>query len=107
MRVQTKFIQPSIDILNLRIDEPITAITDVLLAVICLYAFVGIGKHHPAGRMRNYLRFYFLILGMGALTGGLLGHAFLYRLAEGWKLVSLSTRRNRLATLIESLVNAL
>ena len=86
--MQTKFVQPSIEILNVRIDEPVTTITDLLLVSICIYAFIGIRKSCKSGLYSRYFRSYFLILGLGALTGGLLGHAFQYRLSEQWKLVS-------------------
>ena len=81
-------IQPSIEIWNLQVDEPITTLTDLLLATVSFYAFIRIGRQGERGRFRGYIRFYFLCLGLGALTGGLLGHAFLYRIAPGWKLIS-------------------
>ena len=82
------FIQPSIEIGNLQVDEPITTLTDLLLAMVSFYAFYRLGQQERGGRFARYLRFYFLCLGLGALTGGLLGHAFLYRIAPGWKLIS-------------------
>ncbi len=88
LSVFEKFIQPSIEILNIRIDEPITTATDLLLAAICFYAFLQIRKQDYTGRGKRYFKYYFLILGLGAMTGGLFGHAFQYRLTEGWKLVS-------------------
>jgi hypothetical protein len=88
LRVPVKFIQPSIEVLNIRIDEPITLITDLLLAAICFYAFFQIRRLDCSGSGKRYFKYYFLILGLGAMTGGLLGHAFLYRIAEEWKLVS-------------------
>ena len=88
MSVYSKFIQPSIEILNLRIDEPITTITDILLGIICIYAFFRMGRLKVAGNGFTYFRRYFLVLGLGAITGGLLGHAFQYCLANSWKLVS-------------------
>jgi hypothetical protein len=81
-------IQPSIEIWNLQVDEPITTLTDLLLATVSFYAFVRIGRHGERSRIQWYFRYYFLTLGLGAMTGGLLGHAFLYRLAPGWKLIS-------------------
>lgn len=86
--MQSKFIQPSIELLNLRIDEPITTITDILLGVICIYAFLRIVKLKHAGDGSGYFMSYFLVLGLGAITGGVLGHAFQYCLADAWKLVS-------------------
>ena len=86
--VLQKYIQPSIEILNLRIDEPITTLTDILFAAICFYAFFRIRKVEYAGREKWYFKYYFLFLGFGALFGGLFGHAFLYTLPEKWKLIS-------------------
>ena len=88
MGVPVKFIQPSIEVLNVRIDEPITLITDLLLAAICFYAYFQIRRLDYAGRGKWYFKNYFLLLGLGAMTGGLLGHAFLYRLSDAWQLVS-------------------
>jgi len=88
LAVLFKHIQPSIDVLNIRIDEPITAFTDVLLAAVCFYAFYRIKRHEAEGRIKWYFKYYFLTLGIGALAGGILGHAFYYRLSPIWKLVS-------------------
>jgi MFS family permease len=81
-------IQPSIQIWNLQVDEPITTLTDLVLATVSFYAFYRIRKQGEKGRFREFFGYYFLSLGLGALTGGLLGHAFLYRIAPGWKLIS-------------------
>lgn len=81
-------IQPSIEVFSLRIDEPITAITDLVLAAVCFYAFVRIKRHEAEGRIKWYFKYYFLTLGLGALAGGILGHAFYYSLSPMWKLVS-------------------
>jgi hypothetical protein len=82
------YIQPSIEIWNLQVDEPITTLTDFLLASVSFYAFFKIRPLCTPCRLKWYFRYYFLFLGLGALTGGVLGHAFLYRIAPGWKLVS-------------------
>jgi hypothetical protein len=102
--VQIKFIQPSIEILNFRIDEPITTITDVLLAVICLIAFLRIRKLEYNGRGLRFFMYYFLLLGLAALTGGLLGHAFQYRLAEEWKLFSWTLTLASVAIMVQALL---
>lgn len=86
--VFNNYIQPSIEFMNLRIDEPITTATDIILAAICFYAFYRIRKEESSGRIKKYFKYYFLTLGLGALFGGIFGHAFLYRLAPEWKLVS-------------------
>jgi Family of unknown function (DUF6962) len=82
------YLQPSVEILNVRIDEPVTTLTDLLLATICFYAFFRIRKLQYTGRIKWYFKYYFLTLGLGAATGGFFGHAFLYRLSDGWKAVS-------------------
>jgi hypothetical protein len=82
------FIQPSVEFLNIRIDEPITTATDLILAAVCFYAFYRINQQENTGRIKGYFKYYFLTLGMGALFGGLFGHAFLYTLSPPWKLVS-------------------
>jgi len=99
-----KFIQPSIELLNIRIDEPITTATDLVLAAICFYAFFQIRKLVYADRIKWYFKYYFLILGLGAMSGGLLGHAFQYRLAEGWKLVSWVLTLGSVALIASALV---
>jgi len=88
LNVQVKLIQPSVEILNIRIDEPITTATDLVLAAICFYAFYRIRKLEGSGRIKWYFKYYFLTLGLGAMFGGIFGHAFQYRLSEEWKLVS-------------------
>lgn len=88
LNVFQKYIQPSIEILNLRIDEPITTATDILFAAICFYAFFQIRRLEYTGRVKWYFKYYFLTLGLGALCGGIFGHAFLYTLSPEWQLVS-------------------
>ena len=45
LNVSAKFEQPSIEILSIRIDEPITLITDLLFAAICLFPDPKAGLH--------------------------------------------------------------
>lgn len=83
-----KFVQPSIEVLSVRIDEPITTVTDLIMAAICFYAYYRIRQQESSGRIKGYFKYYFLTLGIATLAGGLLGHAFLYSLSPSWKLVS-------------------
>lgn len=83
-----KLVQPSVEIFNIRIDEPVTTATDLLLAAVCFYAFFSIRRQEVGGRIKGYFKYYFMTLGFGALSGGLLGHAFVYGFSPGWKLVS-------------------
>lgn len=88
MSVFLKFIQPSIEVLSIRIDEPITTMTDLIMAAICFYAYYRIKQQESSGRIKGYFKYYFLTLGIATMAGGLLGHAFLYSLPPAWKLVS-------------------
>jgi len=83
-----EYIQPSIEILNFRVDEPITTLTDLLFAAICFFAYFRIRKRETSGKVKWYFKYYFLTLGLSALFGGICGHAFLYSLSPPWRLVS-------------------
>jgi hypothetical protein len=82
------FKQPSVEVFHVRVDEPVTTVTNIILAAICFYAFFRIAQPGGAEKIRGYFKYYFLTLGLGALFGGLLGHAFLYSLSPAWKLLS-------------------
>lgn len=82
---------PSIEIHGLRVDEPITMLTDVLVTIICWVAYFRLGqvKHPlPEGKktIHKLLRGYFLTMGFATLAGGLVGHSFNYALGIHWKI---------------------
>lgn len=104
MTVPSNFVQPSIEILNIRIDEPITVATDLLLAAICFYAFFRIRKFEYMGRIKWYFKYYFLTLGLSAAFGGIFGHAFQYTLSEEWKLISWVMTLGSVALIAHALV---
>lgn len=79
-------IQPSIFIGNIRIDEPVTTLTDVMVSLVCFYAFFKLKGEGKKGRLYFYLRFYFLSMGIATAIGGLIGHGFLYVFQAEWKL---------------------
>jgi hypothetical protein len=78
--------QPSVVISGLRVDEPVTALTDVLVSLVCFYAFVRITSWKNNDSIFFFLRWYFLTMGLATLWGGVFGHAFLYRFTFAWKL---------------------
>jgi len=78
--------QPSIYPFGIRIDEPIATITDVMVALVCFYAFYQLSKKKLTGRSQLYFRYYFLLMGAATFLGGVIGHGFLYALSFGWKL---------------------
>ncbi len=73
------------ELLGIRISEPVTAITDLLVSAVCLYAFLKLRKSKstlPAVRLFAY---YFLTMSISTAYGGIIGHAFIHALNFGWK----------------------
>lgn len=69
--------QPSIYPFGLRIDEPVTMVTDILVALVCWYAFFRLRP--LADRPLHWrLLLFFILMGAATFLGGVLGHGFLY-----------------------------
>ena len=77
---------PSIDLLGLRVDEPITMLTDVAVTAVCWYAYYQLRKWGHHGSVLRLARGFFLTMGMATLLGGLIGHSFNYALSIQWKI---------------------
>jgi hypothetical protein len=73
----TPFQNPTIYIGDLRIDEPITTVTDFLFIGVCFYAFAKT-KQFSVYKGPNLYRWFFLLTGLSSLVAALIGHAFLY-----------------------------
>lgn len=80
------FQNPSVYIGGLRIDEPITTLTDFLFAAVCLFAYFNT-KEHSHLKGPNLYRWFFFGTGISALISALMGHAFLYRFGFGAKII--------------------
>ncbi len=78
--------EPYIFFAGIRIDEPVTTITDLVVAGICIYSFIRLIKDYRPSKGRTFFCFFLLGLGSGTMLGGLLGHAFLYWLQPVWQL---------------------
>lgn len=78
--------QPSIDIFGVTIMEPTVTFTDLWITAVCIYAFVKLVKLNKPGKVHQYMRWYFLIMGVATFLGGILGHAFQYAIGLEWKL---------------------
>lgn len=115
--------QPSIFPFGLRIDQPVTAITDLPIALVCFYAVYQIAQWKQSGNVFLFFKLYFLCLGFGTLWAGFFSHAFLYVWGEpgripGWiaaiasvsmiSLVAIEQAKNltgqRMALILKSLV---
>lgn len=78
--------QPSIELWGIRIDEPVTMLTDLLVSAVCFFAYYRLTKQRFPGRTHEYFRFYFLLMSVATFIGGVIGHGFLYALSFPWKL---------------------
>jgi hypothetical protein len=68
---------PTIYLGTLRIDEPVSAITDIIMSMVCFYAFYKT-KALEAYKAVSLYRWFFLLTGLSTLVAALVGHAFLY-----------------------------
>jgi uncharacterized membrane protein len=78
--------QPSITVFGLRIDEPVTTFTDLIVSAVCFYAFYRLHTIPIRNKVHWNLKYYFLSMGFATLIGGLIGHGFLYLFSFEWKL---------------------
>jgi hypothetical protein len=79
-------MQPSIELLGIRIDEPVTTATDLLVGITCLICAFKLKKLVRPLWMHKAIFWYFLLMGFATIMGGLMGHGFLYALGFYWKL---------------------
>jgi Family of unknown function (DUF6962) len=70
--------QPSIEVFNIRVDEPVVMLTDLMVSVICFYAFFQLNRIPVHNKVQLYLKYYFLSMGFATAIGGIVGHGFLY-----------------------------
>ena len=82
----TTDIQPSVFILGIRIDEPITTLTDIFVSVLCFIFYYRLSNMHITNKTSYYLRYYFLSMGIATFIGGIVGHGFLYLFKARWEL---------------------
>lgn len=83
----TTIIQPDIYIFGIRIMEPVTTATNLLIAFTCFYGFWVLKKKENPSRTILYMKWYFLTMGIGGFFGGITGHAFMYALDNSWRLL--------------------
>lgn len=83
--ISSELLQPSIFPFGIRIDEPVTTLTDLIVSAVCLYAFFSLRKLWIPHRVYLLFRGFFLFMGLATLLGGILGHGFLYAFDDAWK----------------------
>jgi len=78
--------QPSIEIFDITIMEPMVTFTDLWITSVCVYALAKLMKLNKKGKVHQYVRWYFGIMAIATFLGGVLGHAFQYTVGLEWKL---------------------
>ena len=65
---------PSIEILGVTVSEPVTVLTDFILAIFCFIFYKKLKALSKGGSSKRYFANYFLFMAIGTFLGGLLGH---------------------------------
>jgi len=73
---------PTIDILGVTLSEPVTVLTDTILAAFCFYFYCKISKMPSPGRGKAFFAQFFLWMSLCTLLGGLMGHGFYPQLGD-------------------------
>jgi len=59
--------------------EPFTVLTNLIIAAACFYAYRNLKKKKlTETRTQLFMSYYFLLIGIATIIGGVVGHAFLY-----------------------------
>jgi len=77
--------QPSIELLGLQINEPVTVMTDLLVSVVFLYAFIKLLQLPYRSKLKLYLQWYFILMALATAIGGIIGHGFLWYFTASWE----------------------
>jgi hypothetical protein len=83
--VPPPIIQPDIYLSGLRIAEPVTSLTALMISAICWYAWRRLSRSAPQNIVTQFIRAFFVLMGLATLVGGIIGHAFLYKFSFAWK----------------------
>lgn len=68
---------PTIYFGNIRIDEPITVLTDLLVVGVCFFGFFNTRSENQSTAIKLY-RWFLFTTGISTLVSAVVGHAFLY-----------------------------
>jgi len=86
---------PSIELFGLRIDEPVTMTTDLIVALIGIFGYFKITSKNNSVPVKLY-SYFFLWMGFSTFIAGITGHGFLYKFGTegkmyGWVLGIIGT----------------
>jgi len=71
---------------GIKINEPFATLTDLLVTIVCLWAFFMLNKLKRKDLAFKYFNFFFLTMAIATFFGGILGHAFINEINFAWKL---------------------
>lgn len=83
---ENPYKNPSIDIFGVRLDEPVTMLTDLLVTAVCIYAWMRLRKRKDTSLIHSFYTYFFLTMGIATALGGFIGHSFNYALSIYWKI---------------------
>ncbi len=75
-----------IHIFGIKILEPVTTFTDLIVSFICLLSFIRLLKINKIEHHFKLITWFFLTMGIATAFGGLIGHGFLYLFQTEWHL---------------------
>jgi hypothetical protein len=78
--------ETTIQLLGISIEEPVTVVTDFFITIVCWFLFFNSSKRLPTNRVTILYRYFFFVMGLATLFGGIFGHAFCSVLGLQWKL---------------------
>lgn len=78
--------QPSIYIGQLLVEQPMTTLTNIIVASYCFYIFLQLIRYPNMDKYTWLWCGYFLLMGLSTLLGGIFTHGFMYAFTDLWKL---------------------
>jgi len=69
---------PSIELFGIRIDEPVTMLTDIIVALIGIWGYIKIASKNNPIHVKLY-SYFFLGMAFSTLIAGIVGHGFFYK----------------------------
>ena len=100
---------PSIEFFGVRVDEPVTMSTDIIVAMISIIGYFKLVSRNNSVHVKLYSHF-FLWMGFSTLIAGIMGHGFLYRFGVdgkmyGWVLGIIGTGFSQFAVIYHAKAN--
>lgn len=78
--------QPSVEFFGIVFHTPVTALTDVMVAIICFVAYRKFDKLQMNSEVHTLFKYYFLTMSLATFLGGVVGHALMHYLPFYMKL---------------------